>query len=139
MTVPVTADRTHPLRIIVVWLAGNLLIGLCAIVPVGALDTLTYYLRAIDGQDVVAPYGRNGARFAVVEIAVTGTALLVAAVFLNRRQWRRFRAVRFVGPPLLLAATLVVLAVPFLWFWFGTDHTLDLGLARAVDAAGGGR
>ena len=60
-------------------------------------------------------------RFAVVEIAVTGVVLLVAAVLFNRRQWRRFRAVRLVAFLPLLAATLVALALPFLWFWFGTD------------------
>ncbi|WP_328650451.1 hypothetical protein OG598_19235 [Micromonospora sp. NBC_00330] len=123
MTVPATANRTRLLRIVLVWLAGNLVIGLCAIVPIAALDTLTYYLRAINGQDVVAPYGRDGARFAVVEIAVTGVVLLVAAVLFNRRQWRRFRAVRLVAFLPLLAATLVALALPFLWFWFGTDRS----------------
>ncbi|MEU1745193.1 hypothetical protein ACPXB5_02965 [Micromonospora arida] len=123
MTVPATANRTRLLRIVLVWLAGNLVIGLCAIVPIAALDTLTYYLRAINGQDVVAPYGRDGARFAVVEIAVTGVVLLVAAVLFNRRQWRRFRAVRLVASLPLLAVTLVALALPFLWFWFGTDRS----------------
>ncbi|MET7374823.1 hypothetical protein [Micromonospora arida] len=123
MTVPATANRMRLPRIVLVWLAGNLVIGLCAIVPIAALDTLTYYLRAINGQDVVAPYGRDGARFAVVEIAVTGVVLLVAAVLFNRRQWRRFRAVRMVASLPLLAATLVALALPFLWFWFGTDRS----------------
>ncbi|PWR13063.1 hypothetical protein DKT68_01690 [Micromonospora acroterricola] len=124
MTVPATANRTHLLRIVLVWLAGNLVIGLCAILPIGALDTLTYYVRATNGHDVVAPYGPVGARFAVAEIAVTGTVLLVAAVLFNRRQWRRLRAVRFVGFLPLLAATFLPLALPLLWFWFGTDRSL---------------
>ncbi|MDG4810553.1 hypothetical protein O7634_27680 [Micromonospora sp. WMMD1120] len=118
-----TADRTRLLRITLAWLAGNLVIGLCAIVPIAALDTLTYYLRALNGEDVVAPYGSAGARFAVVEVVVLSTVLLVATVLVNRRQWRRFRALRSVGFPALLLATLVPLALPFLWFWFGTDRT----------------
>ncbi|SCE74648.1 hypothetical protein GA0070607_1071 [Micromonospora coriariae] len=121
--VPATANRPGLLRIVLVWLAGNLVIGLLTIVLIAAVDTLTYYIRAINGDEVVAPYGRDGARFAVFEIAVMGTVLLVAVVLFNRRQWRRFRAVRFVGSLPLLAATVVALALPFLWFWFGTDHS----------------
>jgi hypothetical protein len=45
-------------------------------------------------------------------------------VLLNRRQWRRLQAAHPVGRSLLLAATLVPLALPFLLFWFGTEHSL---------------
>lgn len=123
MTVPAPPHRTPLLRTTLVWLAGNLFIGLCAIYPIGVFDTLTYYLRAVDGEDVVAPYGSDGAKFAVVEIVVMGALVLAAAVLLNRRQWRRFRAVRPTEPLPLLAATAAALALPFLWFWFGTDRS----------------
>ncbi|GAA1657327.1 hypothetical protein [Actinoplanes couchii] len=106
-----------------VWLAGDLFIGWCAIFPIAALDTLTYYIRAANGDDVVRPYGPVGARFAVAEIAVVGTALLIAAVLLNRRQWHRLRAACLLNPMLFMAVTAALLTMPFLWFWFGTDRT----------------
>jgi hypothetical protein len=123
VTVPVKVHRWRLLRTALVWLAGNLFIGWCAILPIAVLDTLTYYIRAANGDDVVRPYGPVGARFAVVEIAVVSTALLIATVLLNWRQWRRLRAECPLNPVPLMAATAVLLTTPFLWFWFGTDRT----------------
>ncbi|MCZ7437914.1 hypothetical protein O7598_16010 [Micromonospora sp. WMMC241] len=117
---PTTDIRTPLLRTVLAWLVGNLLIGVCAILPIGAIHTLSHYLRAAAGDDVVSPYGPAGARFAVAEISIMSAVLLVAATFVNRR----LRRARHVGLVPLLAATLVPLALPFLVFWFGTDHSL---------------
>lgn len=123
VTVPVKVNRWQLLRTTLAWLAGNLLIGWCAILPIAAFDTLTYYIRAANGDGVVRPYGPDGARFAVVEIAVVSTALLIATVIFNRRQWRQLRPERPLHPLALMAAAAVLLTMPFLWFWFGTDRT----------------
>ncbi|HWS39099.1 MAG TPA: hypothetical protein VN408_40945, partial [Actinoplanes sp.] len=126
VTMPIKASRVRLLWIAVIWLAGNLLIGLFAIFPISVVDTLIYYIRAANGDDVVQPYGPVGARFAVAVIAVTGALLLIAAVLFNRRQWSRLRNIRPVGSMMMMMMMLVTILpwpLPFLWFYFGTDRT----------------
>ncbi|MDI6105734.1 hypothetical protein QLQ12_44870 [Actinoplanes sp. NEAU-A12] len=122
--------RPHPARVALAWLAGNLIIGYFVIMPLAVIDNLTYYVRAVRYNDVVAPYGPAGAKFAVAEIIFWTAVLLTASVLLNRRQWRRFRDAR-PYPPRMAAATVtamiagiaVVQLLPYLLFMTATDLT----------------
>ncbi|WP_433728354.1 hypothetical protein ACQP2Y_14730 [Actinoplanes sp. CA-051413] len=125
-------DDRRPRRALVApaWVAGNLVIGYFMILPLGTADTLAYYLRAVHGDDVVAPYGSDGATFAVVEILVLAGSLLTISVFFNRRHWRRFLAAQerplprkaaFLTALVLGAATLY--GLPFLLFMMATNRT----------------
>lgn len=123
MTVPVKVNPGRLLRTILIWLAGNLFIGWIAIFPIVVAHNLSYYIRAMNGEDVLAPYRLVGARLAVVELVVSTILVLAALVFFNRRQWRRLREIRPVATLPLAVMTAMVLVLPFLWFWFGTDRS----------------
>jgi hypothetical protein len=128
----IETEDHRPLRDLVVlaWTVGNLLIGYFVILPLGSADTFTYYVRAVRDNDVVAPYGADGATFAVVEILVLAGILLTISLFFNRRQWRRFQAARngpfrrkavIVTAMVIGAAALQIL--PFVLFMTATDRT----------------
>ncbi|MGW4945547.1 hypothetical protein ACWEOZ_28610 [Actinoplanes sp. NPDC004185] len=128
----IAPDDRRPRRALVApaWAAGNLVIGYLMILPLGIADTLTYYVRAVRGDEVVAPYGSDGATFAVAEIVVLAGILLTISFFFNRRQWRRFRAAQ--GLPLRRKAAFLTAMVlgaaalyglPFLLFMTATDRT----------------
>ena len=127
------ADVRRPRWSLVVaaWFVGNLIIGYFVIFPLGEVDTLTYYVRAVGHDDVVAPYGSAGAKFAVAEILFSAVVLLTVSVFVNRRHWRRFKAAR--QSPLRWRATAftamvmgaaVIQLMPFLLFMSATDRTV---------------
>lgn len=124
------ADRPGRALVAWTWTAGNLAAGYVMILPLGVADTLTYYVRSVRGDDVVAPYGSDGATFAVVEILVLAGLLLTLSFFFNRRQLRRFRAAqerplrRRDGLPAVMVLGAALLHVlPFIVFMTATDRT----------------
>lgn len=124
------ADRPRRALVASAWAAGNLAAGYIMILPLGIADTLTYYVRSVRGDDVVAPYGSDGAAFAVVEILVLAGLVLTISFLFNRRQLRRFRAVqqrplrRRAGLSAAMVAGAAFLHVlPFIVFMTATDRT----------------
>ncbi len=119
----------------VAWSGGNLAMGYLLVWPVIEVINLSYYARATLWNEIVPPYGGLEAFLSAVFVVVVGGGLTTAAAFFNRRQWRRFTACAGPAPVAITAfllATIVVLALPSLWFAFATDRTIPALLGRGL-------